>query len=65
MTARHDLVEIVCDGPTGTRRPCPDSAAWTDYGIATALRQRMKADGWICRPPYDRCPKCSVNRRRT
>jgi hypothetical protein len=59
MSVRADLVEVVCDG-LESGACCPQSAAWTDYGTARTLRQRMAEYGWKTALPggVDRCPGC-------
>ena len=61
MSVRHDLVEVICDGPDpGTA--CPDHAAMTDYGTGSSVRATLRKgdDAWRTGLPggIDRCSKC-------
>ena len=59
MTARTDLVEIICDGPS-EGGGCPDDAARATYGTALGVRQDLREDGWATALAggIDRCTKC-------
>lgn len=63
MTARTDLVEVICDGPD-EQTECPDSAAMADYGTAARIRSVLKTgdDAWRTALPggIDRCAKCTA-----
>jgi hypothetical protein len=58
-------VEVKCDGRWGSAG-CPDGTAWSDYGAARDLRQRMRAAGWRVNAgpsaSRDVCPACQTPR---
>lgn len=66
MTARTDLVEVICDGPADGDG-CPDDAARANYGTAMSVRKDLREDGWETGQAggTDRCKKCRGRRTRT